>query len=182
MDAGVEHFGRLLKRAFELPLSGMSISLMFSLSHAHIEGAAQLRRWGKAEDTIGKLKEIAEFASENKIPNAIESISDRLHLWWREKRANIYSRQVRLPTRGLHRHAVLCGVALPRVGFVSLHQLSFEDRRASGPDRPQHQHWTSFLLRPVFFNVSVIPAAGVDRTVMQFVWGPGRARCWDACC
>lgn len=108
MDAGVEHFGRLLKRAFELPLSGMSISLMFSLSHAHIEGAAQLRRWGKAEDTIGKLKEIAEFTSENKIPNAIESISDRLHLWWREKRANIYSRQVRLPTCGSRRYAFLC--------------------------------------------------------------------------
>eukprot|EP00892_Ulva_mutabilis_P009680 jgi/Ulvmu1/7084/UM033_0145.1 len=93
MDAGVEHFGRLLKRAYELPLSGMSISLMFSLSHAHIEGAAQLRRWGKAEDTISKLRAVAEFASGNKIPNAIESIADRLHLWWREKQANIYSRQ-----------------------------------------------------------------------------------------
>ena len=95
MDAGVDHFGRLLKRAFELPLSGMSISLMFSLSHAHIEGAAQLRRWGKAEDTIGKLREVAEFASVNHIPNAIDTIADRLHLWWREKHANIYSRQVR---------------------------------------------------------------------------------------
>lgn len=109
MDAGVEHFGRLLKRAFELPLSGMSISLMFSLSHAHIEGAAQLRRWGKAEDTIGKLKEIAEFASKNKIPNAIESIADRLHLWWREKRANIYSRQV---CPAPHALLLTCGSAI----------------------------------------------------------------------
>ena len=62
MEAGVEHFAGLLKKAYEMPLTGMSISLIYSLSHAHIEGAAQIRRWGKADVTIKKLKEFAEIA------------------------------------------------------------------------------------------------------------------------
>ena len=96
MEAGVEHFGKLLKRAFDLPVTGMSISVLFTASHAHIEGACQLRRLGKADNTIVKLKELAEYASANTIPFAIDTVTDRLHMWWREKRALWYSRQVRI--------------------------------------------------------------------------------------
>jgi hypothetical protein len=95
MEKGVEHFGRLLKRAFELPVSGMTISLIFSASHAHVEGAGQLRRWGKAENTVAKLKELAEYVDANAVPFAIATVRDRLHMWWREKKAMLHSRQAR---------------------------------------------------------------------------------------
>lgn len=95
MEAGVDHFAKVLKKAYELPLTGMSVSLIYSLSHAHIEGAAQIRRWGKAEVTVQKLKEIAEFADDKPIPHSIPTVADQLHLWWREKSANLFSRQVR---------------------------------------------------------------------------------------
>jgi hypothetical protein len=95
MEAGMEHFTQVLKKAFDLPITGMSISVIFSASHAHIEGCCQLRRWGKAEHTVQRLKELAEYASEHEIPYAIDTVTDRLHLWWREKRANLHSRQVR---------------------------------------------------------------------------------------
>jgi hypothetical protein len=95
MEAGIEHFARVLKKAYELEKTGMSISIIFSASHAHIEGCAQLGRYGKAENTVLKLKELAEYTDSHAIPYSIETISDRLHLWWREKRAGLYSRQVR---------------------------------------------------------------------------------------
>jgi hypothetical protein len=95
MEAGVEHFSKVLKSAYELPLTGMSVSLIYTLSHAHIEGAAQIRRWGKAEATVLKLKEIAEYADTHAIPHSIPTVAHQLHLWWREKHANLYSRQVR---------------------------------------------------------------------------------------
>lgn len=94
MELGVAHFEKVLKKAYELPLTGMSVSLIYSLSHAHIEGAAQIRRFGKAEGTVMKLKEIAEVAQEKPIPHAIPTVADQLHLWWREKAANLFSRQV----------------------------------------------------------------------------------------
>ena len=101
LDAGLEHFAKVLKKAFELPKTGMSISVIFSASHAYIEGCAQLRRYGKADAIVDKLKELAEYASENPIPFSIETVPQRLHLWWREKRANLLSRQVHLPSSQL---------------------------------------------------------------------------------
>jgi hypothetical protein len=115
MEAGIEHFSKVLKRAYELDRTGMSISVIFSASHAHIEGCAQLGRYGKAENTVLKLKELAEYASDNVVPYAIDTIADRLHLWWREKRASLYSRQVQhqafSASASLHSFVFLCFVA-----------------------------------------------------------------------
>ena len=95
MEEGVEHFARVLKQAFDLERTGMAVSVIFSASHAHIEGCAQLRRWGKAENTVLKLKELAEYADAQPIPFSIDTVADRLHLWWREKRAGLLARQAR---------------------------------------------------------------------------------------
>jgi hypothetical protein len=100
MNEGIEHFGKLLKKAYDLPLTGMSVSLIFSLSHAYIEGSFQMRKYGKAETTVNKLREIAEYAENNTIPHAVANVADRLHLWWRDKLSTLYNRQVRSHSTG----------------------------------------------------------------------------------
>lgn len=94
-EGSADVFGKLLARALALPVTGTAVSLAFTLSHAHIESCALVLRWGKADATIDKLRALAVEASEHGVRNSIPGTADRLHMWWREKRANIYSRQVR---------------------------------------------------------------------------------------
>ena len=94
-EKGAAHFEKLLKRAYDAPLSGVTVGLIFSVSHAHIEACSRLGRFGKAENTVTRLKELAERADQEPIPYAIANIAQRLHVWWRDKRATLHSRQAR---------------------------------------------------------------------------------------